>query len=151
MKNSFLILCLITLIFAIGFSCSFKADESCNAYVQKSEVKSDTLVVLWTSAEKAVPFDMIMPFSNYSAELNWFDGVIFIIWGPSNQLIVENKELQEEIKKLMDKGVKFYVCKLCSDKYNNSEKLTELGLTVQYTGEQLSEYMKRGYYHVVSF
>jgi hypothetical protein len=71
-----------------------------------------------------------------------WDDVRLIVWGPSSKLLSEDKDLQEEVKKMKDAGVILEACKACSDRYGVSDKLERLSIDVKFMGIPLTEYMK---------
>jgi len=75
---------------------------------------------------------------------NWWKKVRFIIWGPSAKVLAEDKEIQDEIKKMKAAGVEIFACKACADRYHVSVKLENLGATVKYIGQDLKEILKSG-------
>ena len=56
----------------------------------------------------------------------WWNDVSLIVWGPSAQLVSQDKELQAKIKEMKDAGVELLACKACSDSYGVSDSLKNL-------------------------
>ena len=108
-------------------------------------VNQDTLVVLWTSNDKVQTLDMILWYTGYAKSQNWWKEIIIITWGPSNELIATDKEIQEKIRQMISDGVKFKACKGCADKNEISDDLTRLGIEVVYVGGELTHFLKGGY------
>lgn len=111
----------------------------------QNEIKpdnSDTLCILWTSGDPDVANKMVFMYAQASKRNGWWKHVEFIVWGPSQQLISENVEIQNEIKKMMLTGIKFEACKACADMYCVSDKLIDVGLDVRYMGQALTEVLK---------
>jgi hypothetical protein len=77
------------------------------------------------------------------------DTVRLLVWGPSSKLLAEDTVLQRKVKELKQVGVELYACKACADLYGVADKLTQLGITVMYTGEMLADLQKNGW-HVLS-
>jgi len=111
----------------------------------QNAINQDTLVVLWTSSDKEQAMDMILWYTSYAKSQDWWKSIIFITWGPSNNLIIEEPEIQESITAMIDDGIEFFACKGCADKNQISDKLIELGITVIYVGDELTHYLKGGY------
>ncbi len=130
---------IFSLIILVSFSTTElnAQDEPC--------LNQDTLVVLWTSAEKAQALDMILWYTSYAKSQNWWKEIIIISWGPSNNLIAEDEEVQNKIKEMLTNGVKFLACKGCADKNNIAQPLIDLGIEVIYVGDELTAYLKGGY------
>jgi hypothetical protein len=104
----------------------------------------DSLVVLWTSGDREVALNMVFMYTFNAKRRNWWSEVSLIVWGPSSKLLSEDKELQDEIKKIKEAGVILEACKACSDRYGVSEDLEQLGIDVRYMGVPLTDYIKEG-------
>jgi len=106
------------------------------------EEASGKVAVLWTSGDIEVATKVVVPYVFNSKKLGWWKTVRLIVWGPSAKLLSENKELQEQIKKMKEIGIELYACKWCADQYNVSFTLKKLGVEVIYYGKPLSEHLK---------
>jgi hypothetical protein len=82
--------------------------------------------------------------------LKWWSTVRLLVWGPSAKLLSVDQELQDSIKKMKEMGVELYACKGCADSYGVTEKLEELGITVMYTGEALTNMLKSEEWKVIT-
>ncbi len=118
------------------------------APAQEQQNKSNRLVVLWSSGDKAVAMKMVFMYVTNGKKRGWWDEIALIVWGPSSKLLAEDQELQEEAKKMMEEGVKLFACKACSDSYGVSEKLSELGIEVKYMGVPYTEMLQGGWISV---
>lgn len=112
------------------------------AQTGKSNEKSDTLCILWTSDDPDVAIKMVFMYANAAKQNKWFDEVELIIWGPSSELTSENKEIQEYIAKMQLNGIKVEACKACADQYGIADKIKNLGIEVKYMGVPLAEILK---------
>jgi len=101
---------------------------------------SKDLVVLLTTGEKDVITKMVSVYLGFKRD-SWGD-ITVLIWGPSGKLIANDKEVQEGIVKLQEKGIKIQVCKWCAEQYLVDAKLAELGFEVDYMGTPLTEYLQ---------
>ena len=110
-----------------------------------AESKPDKLAVIWSSGDPEVAKKMVFMYTKNSRLKGWWETVNLVVWGPSAPLICENRELQKELKKLKEAGVKLLACKACSDGYGVSDKLEALGVEVIYMGVPLTEYLKTGW------
>lgn len=109
----------------------------------KSVKKPDELVILWTSGDREVALKMAFMYTFNSRRFKWgFKGVTLVVWGPSTKLLVEDKELQEYVAKMKEKGVKLLACKKCADMYGVSDDLRRLGIEVKYMGKPLTDYLR---------
>jgi hypothetical protein len=105
---------------------------------------NDKLVVLWTSGDRDVANKMVIMYTLNSKLRGWWKDVTLVVWGPSAKLLSEDKELKEKTQLMKEAGVELLACKACADQYGVSEVLSQLGITVIYMGEPLTEYLKAG-------
>jgi len=105
---------------------------------------TESLVVVWSSGDRDVALNMVFMYTLNAKLRGWWDDVRLIVWGPSSKLLIEDKDLQDEVKKMKDAGVILEACKACSDRYGVSEELERLSIDVKYMGIPLTEYMKEG-------
>jgi len=140
----------IVFLMLVGLSLNGLATEPVvKTEPQMEEIPaSEKLVVLWTSGDKEVAEKMVLMYTFNSKRFDWWKDVTLVVWGPSQKVLVENKDIQDYVKKIMDQGTAVKACKGCSDMYGISDKLEELGVEVKYMGE-ITDYMKEGR-HVLS-
>jgi hypothetical protein len=137
---------LILIVMIIGFGIiSERASAQMEPAMPASEEisASEKLVVLWTSGDKEVAEKMVLMYTFNSKRFDWWKDITLVVWGPSQKVLVENKDMQDYVKKIMDQGTAVKACKGCSDMYGISDKLEELGVEVKYMGE-LTDYIKEG-------
>jgi len=111
----------------------------------KMEKTTSKLAVLWTSGDPDVAEKMAFMYTYNAKKQGWFDEVVLIVWGPSANLLSENKMLQEYVKKMQDAGIKVEACMACAKMYGVDGKLLELGIDVKGMGVPLSNYLKDGW------
>lgn len=148
MKSKNLLLAFVLLIFSVVA----KAEET-KVQKNENEVKSEQmqeeipasekLVVLWTSGDKEVAEKMVLMYTFNSKRFNWWKDVTLVVWGPSQKVLVENKDIQDYVNKIKEQGTAVKACKGCSDLYGISDQLEQCGVEVKYMGE-ITEYMKEG-------
>lgn len=102
----------------------------------------EKLNILWTSDNKDTFFNMLAMYAINSRKNNWWDEVNVIIWGASVKLTGNDTQIQTEILEMIASGVKIEACKACADNFGVSDKLLQLGITVRYMGEPLTQYLK---------
>jgi len=102
----------------------------------------DHLVILWTSGDKEVFTKVVFPYAVNSKKQAWWEDVTLIVWGPSARLLAGDDELQGQLKQLAEAGIQLTACKWCSDQYEVSDKLAELGVDVKYMGKALTGFLK---------
>ncbi len=122
----------------------------CPAFLGASRVPDDPaqpsrLMVLWTSGDREVALKMVFMYTLNAKKRGWWDQIRFVIWGPSSKLLSEDRELQEEIRKMEEAGVELLACKACADQYGVSDKLEELRIDVKYMGVPMTEMLKSGW------
>jgi len=113
--------------------------------------KNDKLLIVWSSGEVDVAKRLILLYGSVMLERGYWDEATIMVWGPSAKLICENKDLQEQVKAVMDTGVKFNTCVVCSDEYGITKELEELGIEPIHTGEMLTESLKSDDTKVLTF
>jgi hypothetical protein len=106
-------------------------------------------LILWTSGDREVALKMVFMYTYNAKKRGWMDTVRLLVWGPSAKLLSEDEELQKQLAGLKEVGVELYACKACADMYGVSEKLTTLGVDVQYSGTMLAELQQQGW-HVLT-
>lgn len=102
----------------------------------------DKLVVIWTSGERDVALKMLFVYLNNALRNGWWNDITLIVWGPSAKLLAGDGMVRNFMKKVMDNGVKVLACKGCSDEYEISDELEGMGISVEYVGELMTQYIK---------
>lgn len=145
------ILFLLALSFILLNSQNLCAQDSETATTESTVTPdSEKLVVIWTSGNIEVAKKMVYMYTYNAKKYGWWKDITFIIWGPSSNLLAENNELQEYLKKMKEEGIVLEACKACTDMYEVSNKLIELGVDVKYMGTVLTDYIKSDR-HVITF
>ena len=111
----------------------------------QDQAASESLVVIWTSADPEVARKMIFTYTKNSRLRDWWGRVRLVVWGPSERLIAQDQELQEDLEELKAAGVELLACKACSDLYGVTDKLQALGIEVIYVGQPFTEMLKAGW------
>jgi hypothetical protein len=100
------------------------------------------LVVLWKTDSIIDIEELSVPYVFASKKNKWWDEVSVIIWGASQKLVSENKNIQAYIKQMLDKGIHVHACKKCADDLCVSDRLSKIGVDVLYTGVLLTEFLQ---------
>ncbi|MDR7869041.1 MAG: DsrE family protein [Sporomusaceae bacterium] len=74
----------------------------------------------------------------------WWEDVTLIVWGASTKLLVEDEELQERIRQMIEAGVDVVACVACAKMFGAVEKLESLGIEVKSMGQPLTQLLKAG-------
>jgi len=144
---------LFSIILFTIFSLPLRSQEGFTVSKSETQMTENTdkekLVVVWTSGDKEVAMKMVFMYTFNAKKNGWWEEITLLVWGPSSRLLSEDKELQDYVKDMMDVGVNVIACKGCSDLYEVSDELEKIGITVKYTGVDLTNFIKER--HVVTF
>lgn len=104
----------------------------------------NSLVVVWSSSDREVAVNMVFMYTLNAKKRGWFEDVTFVMWGPSDELLVNDKELQDLLAEMKAEGVRLQACLRCAERYGVVDRLEALGVEVILMGEPLSDYLKEG-------
>jgi hypothetical protein len=96
------------------------------------------LLIVWSSGDIEVAHKLVLLYGSVILPRDYWDEATIMIWGPSAQLLAQNETLQEKVKAIMETGVHFNCCVVCSDEYGVSHTLENLGVELTHTGEMLT-------------
>ena len=113
--------------------------------------ETNRLAVLWTSGDPDVAERVALMYTHVAKTAEWFDEVVLIVWGPSQRILVGDKDLQAKIKAMSDDGIKVLACLYCAKSFGIVEQLEALALPVEPMGVPLSDYIKSGDWDVITF
>lgn len=102
------------------------------------------LMVVWTTDNRETIMNMILLYTHNAKLKGWFDEVTLLVWGASQQILSEDKEIREKVQEMVDAGVKVVACKKCAENMYIEKHMQECGVEVFYTGELLSDWAKAG-------
>ncbi|MCC5805006.1 MAG: redoxin domain-containing protein [Opitutales bacterium] len=111
----------------------------------------DRLAVLWTSGDPEVAHRVALMYTHAAMRQEWFSEVRLIIWGPSQRLLVADKDIQAYVAKLQEAGVEVQACVVCADSYGIAEEVAALGIEVKPMGMPLSRHLKGAAWKVLTF
>jgi hypothetical protein len=112
----------------------------------------DRLAIVWTSGDPHVAHRMTLMYANGAKRQGWFDEVRLVVWGPSQQLVVADRDIREYIERLVEAGVVVEACQACADSYGIADSLRAIpGVEVKYMGEPLSDFLKSSRWSVLTF
>lgn len=153
MKRRFLLSMIIGFLVSFSFAQAAQAMNNLNEndmVKDSTEIPNkDKLVVVWTSGDKEVAEKMVFMYTFNAKKYEWWQDITLLVWGPSAKLLTEDKGLQDYVKGMLDIGINVLACKGCADMYEISDKLEEIGVTVKYTGTDLTNFIKER--HVITF
>jgi hypothetical protein len=116
-----------------------------SAPAQEETAAPDRLAVLWTSGDPDVAHRVAFMYAHNAKKAGWFDEVTLIVWGPSQRLLVGDKDLQKKIKEMQADGVVVEACVACAMSFGIVEELKAIGITVKPMGLPLTNYLKSGW------
>ena len=150
MKQKFLFSMVISLLLFLPIAKAAGVSPENDNVKDTTEISNkDKLVVVWTSGDKEVAMKMVFMYTFNAKKYEWWDDITLLVWGPSSKLLSEDKELQDYVKTMLDSGIHVLACKGCADLYEISGELEQIGVTVRYTGKDLTNFIKER--HVITF
>jgi len=108
---------------------------------------SSKILVIIATGDKGKALTGLM-YAKNAVKKGWVEDVKVIYFGPSEQLLEQNKELAEaaiEVAAMCGS----YACKAISDREGISERIESMGVRVEYVGSIISEYINQGYVPMV--
>lgn len=102
------------------------------------------LIILWTSRDRETALNMVFMYAKNSLLKGWWERVTLLVWGPSAQLLSEDMDLQEELSRLKEAGVRLQACRACAERYGVASQLEDLGVEVRFMGQPLSQALHEG-------
>jgi hypothetical protein len=80
----------------------------------------------------------------------WMGGVKLVLFGPAEQLVLTDEDLQDLVRQFMaEDGDAPVACRFLADREGLSDRLGELGLTVAYVGPLISQAIRAGWVPMV--
>lgn len=105
------------------------------------------VVIISTSdAEKARTGTM---YALNALKFGWMQEVKIFFFGPAQELLLEDPELQNYVKEYQAQEESAVACKFISDRDKKSDQIRELGIKVEYVGKMISDLINDGYIPMV--
>ncbi len=142
MKKSIVALLIIAGLALLGGAWLYA--QSTNS-ASPAEVQNSRLAIVWSSGDPEVAHRVCFMYCHNAKKQKWFDQVVLVVWGPSARLLAADKNLQAEVKSMIQDGVQVQACVACADSYGVSDRLRGLGIEVKGMGPPLSEMLKQGW------
>ena len=102
----------------------------------------ENLLIVWTNGDIEVANKFPLLYSSVILEREYWKTAHLMLWGPSIKLAKENKQIQEQLKKIQQTGVKMSACIVCVEDYGARDELEKLGIEITHTGEFLTNALK---------
>ncbi len=137
---------LLTAFFIIStFAQGAFAQEPATMQANETGTAPSRLAVLWTSGDPDVAHRVAFMYTHNAKKAGWFDEVTLIVWGPSQRILLGDKDLQAKIKAMQADGILIEACIACAMSFGIVEELKALGLSVRGMGKPLTDYLKNGW------
>jgi len=141
--------CAVALAGAIAWGGSSGAALATETRAQ--ERSPDGVAIVWTSGDPDVAHRMVLMYAGAAKRNKWFSEVRLVIWGPSQRLVVGDKDILASIKRLQESGVVVEACLACADMYGIADDLREAGLEVKYMGQPLTQWLQSDSWAVMTY
>ncbi len=105
---------------------------------------SDKVVVIIGTAELAKAEAGLMYAVN-ATKYKWLDDVKLIFFGPAEDLLLADEDLQEMLREFHRHEKTAVACKFLAEREGSEAGLTAMGMEVSYVGEMISNLIKDGY------
>jgi hypothetical protein len=109
---------------------------------------ADKLCIILSSGDRRV-VKTALQYARRTVTEKFMDDTKLFLFGPSEEVIASDAELQEFIKMYRDTGKEVMACKWCSDDYGVTGELEALKIRVEYVGRLVSDAIKDGYIPMV--
>ena len=150
MKQRILFNMVIAMLLSVQTASAASDSHENDSVKDTTEISNkDKLVVVWTSGDREVAEKMVFMYTFNAKKYKWWDDITLLVWGPSAKLLTEDEGLQDYVKAMLDSGIHVLACKGCADMYEISDELEQIGVTVRYTGKDLTNFIKER--HVITF
>ncbi|MCF8039404.1 MAG: hypothetical protein K9K79_08800 [Desulfohalobiaceae bacterium] len=108
---------------------------------------SDKVLVIISTRDSEKALTGLMWAKN-ALNRGWMEEVKVIFFGPAQRLVLENEEVKEAALEIAETEKPVF-CKFISDREENSARIEELGLVVDYVGSLIAGLIKEGYIPMV--
>jgi len=144
-----LVLALVALVGVLGWGLSGENARAAGASVAGGSPNG--VAIVWTSGDPDVAHRMVLMYAGAAKRNGWFEEVRLVIWGPSQRLVVGDKDIRASIDRLRESGVVVEACLACADLYGIADDLRDAGLEVRYMGQPLTEWLKSDGWAVMTY
>lgn len=109
---------------------------------------TDKLLVIISAADPGVARTGMMYAVNALKNL-WMDEVKVFFFGPAQELLTRDAELQRLLAEYQSYEETAVACKFIADRDQTAEPTSALGVQVAYVGSMISDFIKDGYVPMV--
>ena len=104
---------------------------------------TDKLLVIIATGDREKALTGLM-YAKNAVKRGWLGDVKVVYFGPSEQLMCSDPEVADAAIEVAGLG-ESYACKAISDRETISDRISEMGVRVEYVGSIISEHIKEGY------
>jgi len=104
----------------------------------------DKLLVIISSSDQGKALTGMMYAVNAMLH-GWMNDVQLFFFGPAEELLTKDKKIQEYLQQYSDMKGEAIACRVIAERDGTDSALSELGVRVDYVGEQISDLIKSGY------
>lgn len=105
---------------------------------------NEKLNILWITDNKDTVFNMLSMYAINSINRGWWNHINVILWGASVKLVANDTQIQIEVLEMIQTGITIEACQDCCQNFGVIPVIQNLGITVKYMGESLTQYVKSG-------
>jgi hypothetical protein len=100
------------------------------------------LLIHWTTDNYDTSMNMVLLYAYHAKKKNLWDEITLLVWGASQNLLRDNKEIRTQVKALKEVGVKLIACQHCAEQQNTRDALFTCDIEVFFTGVFLTEWLQ---------
>jgi hypothetical protein len=105
------------------------------------------LIIISTKEEEKAITGMM--YATNSLLHGWMEDVKLFIFGPAEELLLENERFREYVMDFFDMKKEVIACRFIAENRGLDQKIKEMGLQVEYVGEKISTLIHEGYIPMV--
>lgn len=106
-------------------------------------MEGSKLYILWTDKDKDKAEKVIMRYLDSIINKQQWAGVEVLLWGPSEELVANDLEINKKVLSLIEKGIVINACEICADEYGIADKLKSLGIKFIDVEDALTQILKQ--------
>ena len=148
-RSALALVCGVALAGVVAWGASSGAALATEA--EAGDRSPDGVAIVWTSGDPDVAHRMVLMYAGAAKRNEWFSEVRLVIWGPSQRLVVGDKDIRASIQRLQESGVVVEACLACADMYGIADDLREAGLEVRYMGQPLTRMLRSDEWAVMTY
>lgn len=104
------------------------------------------IFLLITSGDPRIFTDVVFPYVRNAKKNKWMDTIRVFFWGPAEKVLVSALEVKAKVMDLVELiPENVYACRECAEDYNIKDLLENLGVSVQFIGEMISNLLNEGW------